>query len=70
MGGGGEWGEKQRALAEVWLSEGIRLERKAIPGPALLSPSCPYLPSPADRWGSSTLSHGGLPHGLPGGGLS
>lgn len=52
------------ALAEVWLRKGIRTECEAILGPTLLSPSCPYLPSPADKWVSSTLSHGCHPHGL------
>lgn len=37
MGGGGERGEEQGALAEVQLREGIRPECKAIPGPTLLS---------------------------------
>lgn len=42
----------------VWLREGIRPGFEATPGPTLLSLSCPYLPSPADRWVSSTLSRG------------
>lgn len=58
MGGGGELGEEQGALAEVQLREGIRPESKAIPGPTLLSLCCPYLLSSADRRLSSTLSCG------------
>lgn len=33
--------------------------------PCLAATSYPYLPSPADRWGNSTLSHWGHPMGIP-----
>lgn len=49
----------------MWLRKGIRTECEAILGPTLLSPSCPYLPSPADRWMSSTLSRAGGEGGSP-----
>ena len=56
---------EEGALVGVWPREGIGPGCEAIPGPCFAATSYPYLPSPADRWGNSTLSHWGLPMGIP-----
>lgn len=56
---------EEGALVGVWPREGIGPGCEAIPVPCVAATSYPYLPSPADRWGNSTLSHWGHPMGIP-----